>query len=184
MSTIGDQPLSSSICITSSDISSSSSTVLYTTASIKRSLLNDEVHFKILSNNNKRAKASCWKTFGFPAVSTQEDLKKFEIIPGFVSCKNCFDTYKYIDSSTANLYNHRCYRKESPDQTSITSFISSPRSTLNSSKMLSKKKDELKKICATWIADSIRPFQIVADAGFQRVVQACLDIGKRNKKYF
>ena len=83
MSNIGDQPLSSSICITSSDISSSSSTVLYTTASSKRSLLNDEVHFKIFSNNNKRAKASCWKTFGSPAVSTQEDLKKFEVLPGF-----------------------------------------------------------------------------------------------------
>ena len=30
----------------------------------------------------------------------------------------------------------------------------------------------------------MRPFQIVTDRGFQRVVQACLDIGKKNYKYF
>ena len=130
---------SSSISLPSSD-TSSSSTVLYTTASIRSSLLHDDIHFTILPNNNKRTVAPCWKTFGFPAVANKEDLKKFRIIPGFVSCKSCFDTYKYIDSSTANLYNHRCYRKESPNQTAITSFIRSPRSACSSSKILSKKK--------------------------------------------
>ena len=137
MSNIYEQQLSFSTSITSSDTSSSN--ITYSTTSIKRLLLNDDIHFKVLPNNRKRATAACWKSFGFRAVFNQDDLTKFEITPGFVSCKSCFDTYKYIDSSTANLYNHRCCREESSDQMSITSFIRSPRSTTNFSKMLKKK---------------------------------------------
>ena len=47
--------------------------------------------------------------------------------------------HKYIDSSTANSYAHRCYRNQSSDQTSITSFICSPRSRCSSSKNVLKK---------------------------------------------
>ena len=139
--------------------------------------MNDQVNFKILPNSSKRATAPCWKLFGFPAISDTEDSNKFDIIPGFVSCKKCFDTYKYIDSSTANLYSHHCHRNETCDQTSITSFIRSPRS-FTSTRNASKRKEELKQLCTKWIASSMRSFQIVSDPGFQRIVQTCFDIGK------
>ncbi len=139
MSNLNEPSSSSSFCTTLVDISSPSK-IVYSTSIIKRSLKDDQIHFQVLSNNNKRSKAMCWKTFGFPAICSNENLKKFE------SCKTCFDTYKYIDSSTANLYNHRCCRNEPTDQTSITSFIRSPRSTFSSSKTVSKKKRGTKTI--------------------------------------
>ena len=161
---------------------SSSSYTTYSTSSIRRSLFDDQTHFRVLPNSSKRSSASCWKIFGFPAKANGNDTNKFEIISGFVSCKSCFDTYKYIDSSTANLYAHRCYRNQSSDQTSITSFICSPRSRCSSSKNVLKKKNDLKELCTKWIADSMRPFQIVADPGFKRNVQTCFDIGKMTIK--
>jgi hypothetical protein len=160
--------------------SSTRSNTTFNTITIKHLLVNDHINYQVIDNKNKRSTAQCWKCFGFPGVLNSNDNKKFDIIPGFVSCKTCFDTYKYIDSSTANLYAHRCYRNESTDQTSITSFIRSPRLAFSSSKSLSKKKDELKQLCAKWIAGSMRPFQIVSDPGFAQIVQACLDIGKKN----
>jgi hypothetical protein len=52
-------------------------------------------------------------------------------------------------------------------------------------KLYQKKKEELKQLCTTWIAGSMRPFRIVTDPGFKRIIQACLDIGKKkNNKYF
>jgi hypothetical protein len=49
---------------------------------------------------------------------------------------------------------------------------------------MSKKKDELKQLFTTWIAGSMRPFQIVADPGFKPIVRACIDTGKNNHEYF
>jgi hypothetical protein len=171
----------SSSCTTPSRVLSSFGTA-HSTSAIRHSLMNDQTNFQVMPNSSKRSKASCWKTFGFPAKADDCNPKKFEIISGFVSCKRCFDTYKYMDSSTANLNAHRCSRTESSDQTCITSFIGSPRSTSGSSKNTSKKKEELKQLCTKWIATSMRPFQIVSDPGFIRIVQACLDIGKTHFK--
>jgi len=179
-----DELTSSSTSSSSISVVASTPRAVFTTTSIKNSLLNDQVHYQVLNNNSKRATASCWKTFGFPAVASHDDPKKFETIPGFVSCKTCFDTYRYIDSSTANLYAHRCYRNESPDQPTITSFIRSPQSSLNSSKTYKKRKEEMKQLCAKWIASSMRPFQIVSDPGFKQIVQTCITIGKEIIKIF
>ena len=120
--------------------SSTSPSTVFTTATIKRSLLNDHINYQVIENENKQSTAQCWKVFGFPGVLNSSDNKKFDIIPGFVSYKTCFDTYKYIDSSTANLYAHRCYRNESANQISITSFIRSPRLGFSSPKSLPKKR--------------------------------------------
>jgi hypothetical protein len=110
-------------------------------------------------------------------MSTVENPALFQIIPGFVSCKTCFETYKYIDSGTANLNAHICCRNLDPDQSAITSFVQSPRSTVTS-KAMSKKKEELKRLCTKWISGSMRSFQIVNDPGFKELTQLCLDIGK------
>jgi hypothetical protein len=152
------------------------SSVVYSSTSIKRSLLVDKKHFRVEPNPSKRATAPCWKVFGLPAMSTDEDPSKYQILPGFASCKTCFDTYKYIDSSTGNLNSHRCCRDLSSDQLSIASFLQSPRST-TASKLISKRKEEIKKLCAKWVAGSMRSFKIVNDRGLKDLIQACLDIG-------
>ncbi len=153
------------------------SSAVHSSSSIKRSLLVDKKHFRVEPNPSKRATASCWKIFGLPAMSNDDDPSKFKILPGFASCKTCFDTYKYIDSSTGNLNSHRCCRDASPDQSSIASFLQSPRST-NTSKIISRRKEEIKQLCARWVAGSMRSFRIVNDRGLKDLIQACLDIGK------
>ncbi|CAF4276527.1 unnamed protein product [Rotaria sordida] len=137
MLNIDDTSSSASSCATPTR-TSSSTTSTYSTSSIRQALIEDNVNFKVICNKRKRATASCWNTFGFPAKVKDGKVKTYEVVPGFVSCKTCFDTYKYIDSSTANLYGHRCHRNESSEQTSITSFIHSPRSANNLSKSQTK----------------------------------------------
>lgn len=110
-------------------------------------------------------------------MSTEEDPTKYEVLPGFASCKRCFDTYKYIDSSTGNLNNDRCCQDLSSDQSSIGSFLQSPRSS-SGAKQISKRKEEVKRLCAKWVACSMRSFGIVSDSGLKDLVQLCLDIGK------
>ncbi|CAF1070146.1 unnamed protein product [Didymodactylos carnosus] len=168
---------SSSLCHTPPLPSSPFSSTVLTSASIKRSLMTDKNRYRVQPNPSKRATAACWKVFGVPAMSTDDDPTKYEILPGFVSCKTCLDTYKYIDSSTGNLNNHRCCRESSPDQSSIASFLHLPRST-NSNKLISKRKEEIKQLCAKWVAGSMRSFQIVTDRGLKDSIQACLDIGR------
>ena len=38
---------------------------------------------------------------------------------GYAACKNCFETYRYIDSSTANLNSHVCPRVLSLNQLTL-----------------------------------------------------------------
>ncbi|CAF3010358.1 unnamed protein product [Rotaria sp. Silwood2] len=177
MLNVDDTSSSTSSCATPTRTLSSTTSV-YSTSSIRHALIKDNENFEVICNKRKRATASCWNTFGFPAKVKNGEVKTYEVIPGFVSCKICFDTYKYIDSSTANLYGHRCHRNESSDQTSISSFILSPRSGNHFSKNQTKKKEDIKKLCTRWVAGSMRSFRIVDDPGFKRIIQECLDIGK------
>ena len=82
----------------------------YTSVSIKRSLLHDQTHYRVVSNNSKCATASCWKIFGFPAVVPSQNENQFEIVHGYAARKNCFETHRFIGSSTANLNSHVCPR--------------------------------------------------------------------------
>ncbi len=42
----------------------------------------------------------------------------------------------------------------------------------------------MKKVCARWIAHSMRSFQIVKDPGFKAVIDECLKIGKKYLYYY
>ena len=157
---------------------SSSTTVKYTSASIKRFLLHDKKHYKIMSNPNKRATAACWSKFGLPAMGMEgDDESKFNVIKGFASCKNCFETYFYNDSSTTNLNAHRCLMDQQQGRLTFKSSGSPLRNTFGA-KLLSKKKEDMKKLCANWVASSLRPFSIVTDPGFKLILQECLTIGE------
>jgi hypothetical protein len=76
--------------------SSASPNTAFTTTTIKHLLVNDHINYQVIDNKNKRSTAQCWKYFGFPGALNSNDNKKFDIIPGFVSCKTCFDTYKQV----------------------------------------------------------------------------------------
>ena len=84
-------------------------------------------------------------------------LSPYEIVPGFVSC---------------NLKRHRCSQNISHDQSSISSFLRSPRSNITS-----KRREKIKPSCAKWMGGSLRPFQIVTNNELKNLIEACLDIG-------
>jgi hypothetical protein len=70
------------------------------------------------------------------------------------------------------LIDPHCSRSQPP-------HLESAQRTTTTNKIIAKKKDDLKKICARWIAHSMRSFQTVQDPGFKAVVEECLKIGKR-----
>lgn len=149
----------------------------YTSMSIKRLLTYEKKRYRVECNPSKRATAPCWKVFGFPVMISNEKENKFEIIPGFASCKTCFETYRYIDSSTANLNSHVCPRMLPSDQPTLAMKSQTPRSAM-ACKLLTQKKKEMTNLCARWVADSMRPFSIVDDRGLREIVDKSIEIGK------
>ncbi|CAF3329824.1 unnamed protein product [Rotaria sp. Silwood2] len=180
----------SSISHSSIQISSSepaiNSTSNYTSESIKLLLMNDSANYKVIPNQSKRVSAGCWKRMemGFPAKKLH-DKDEFIAIPSFASCFKCWETYRYVNSSTTHINSHKCPKLLSSNQTSLHQHFlltSSPRQTdqhtVPVSKAIVKRKEEMKKVCARWIAHSMRSFQIVQDSGFKDVIDVCLTIGR------
>ena len=149
----------------------------YRSDSIKRLLTHEKTRYRVECNPSKRATALCWKVFGLPAVLSNENENKFEIITGFASCKTCFETYRYIDSSTANLNSHVCPRQLPSTQSKLFPQSRTPRSMM-ACKLLTQKKKEMTNLCARWAADSMRPFSIITDRGFREIIDKSIEIGK------
>ena len=148
---------------------------IHTSASLKRALLHDHQHYRVQPNSSTRATTQCWKAFGFPSKIKEDNPNEFTIISGFASCKTCFETYKYMDSSTGNLNSHQCSRSLPSDQQTLSSFVKSP--SRNNGKLIARQKEEIKKLCVRWIASSMRPFQIVSDPGLKQIVKASISFG-------
>ncbi len=147
----------------------------YTSKSIEK-LLKNKNEYKVVNNPGKRVKAACCTIFGFPARITSE--KEFEIIPGFASCKDCFETFRHVDGSTTSLNEHQCPRIAAKGQQSIEECLNFvPQRSAVIDKLIKKKKENVKRLCAQWAATSMRPFQIVNDPGFRNIIQECLNIG-------
>jgi hypothetical protein len=181
----------SSIEILSSD-SVMNSPSRYTSESIKLLLQNDNKNYKVVSNKSKRVSAACWKNMGmgFPAKKLN-DKDEFTVIPGFASCFKCFETYRYVNSSTTHINSHKCSNLLPSDQTSLDHHFASKspahqteQRTIPITKAIVKKKEEMKKVCARWIAHSMRCFKIVQDPGFKAVIDECLKIGKKYLHYY
>ena len=182
----------SSISYSSIQISSEepavNSTSNYTSESIKLLLMNDNTNYKVIPNQSKRVSATCWKRMemGFPAKKSH-DKDELIPIPGFASCFKCFETYRYLNSSTTHINSHKCPKLLPSNQTSIDQhFLSKSNPHQNNqravpvTKAIIKRKEQMKKICARWIAQSMRSFQIVEDSGFLAVIDECLKIGKKH----
>lgn len=125
------------------------------TSEIKSKILNGEL--KII---NKRGNSKVWNVFGKIECLTGVEL------PNFVVCRICNNVYKYNSKSTSNLVKHKCYLstiKEDKEKCKID-----VEATLK--KLLIKDITE-------WTIVNSRPFQIVADSGFEKVSARLISIG-------
>ncbi|CAF1334587.1 unnamed protein product, partial [Rotaria sp. Silwood1] len=103
-----------------------------------------------------------WTKFSLPARRIAKNPNRYEIIPNYLSCNKCFQTYRFLDSNTSSMRDHRCPKDISSTQMQLKSFVtSSPTASSSSSPSLS----------------GMRPFQIISDSGLQAILQECLDIG-------
>jgi len=75
----------------------------YSSDSITLLSKNDNENYKVIPNLSKRVSAACWKKMGmgFPAQKLH-DKNEFIAIPGYASCFKCFETSRYVDSSTTH----------------------------------------------------------------------------------
>ena len=187
-----DSSISHSSIETLSSDSVMNSPSSYTSESIKLLLKNDNKNYKVVPNKSKRVSAACWKNMGmgFPAKKLN-DKDEFTVILGFASCFKCFETYRYVSSSTTHINSHKCLNLLPSDQTSLDHHFAfkSPahqteQRTISTTKVIVKKKEEMKKVCARWIAHSMRSFEVVQDPGFKAVIDECLKIGKKNLHYY
>ncbi|CAF4456427.1 unnamed protein product [Rotaria sp. Silwood2] len=158
----------------------------YNSDSVKLLLQTDNKNYKVILNDSKRASSACWKTMGmgFPAKKLH-DKDEFIAIPGFASCSKCFETYRYIDSSTTHIKSHKCGTSLSLNQSSLNHYFQSKQPisgsverTITITKAIAKRKERIREVCARWIAHSMRSFQIVTDPGFKAVIDECLKIGQ------
>ena len=137
----------------------------------------------VVLKNTKNVSSDIWQKFGLPARRSSNNSNRFEVIPNYSSCFKCFQTYRFLDSTTSSMRDHKCPQEVSNAQTQFKSFISSPTTSSSFSRSAftlkkgKEKKENIKKLLVQWVVTSMRPFQIVSDPGLQAIMQECLDIG-------
>ncbi|CAF4179202.1 unnamed protein product [Rotaria sp. Silwood2] len=124
----------SSIQISSSELAINS-TSNYTSESIKLLLMNDSANYKVIPN---------------------------QMIPGFVSCFKCWETYRYVNSSTTHINSHKCPKLLSSNQTYLDQhFLSksiphqTDQRTVPVTKAIAKRQEEMKKVCREFGPDTV-----------------------------
>ncbi|CAF3622568.1 unnamed protein product [Rotaria socialis] len=162
---------------------------IYTSELIKSLLKSDNENYKVVPNKSQRVSAACWKNrgMGFPAKKLN-NKDEFTVIPGFASCSKCFETYRYVNSSTTHINAHKCLNLLPSDQTSLDHHFPSKslahqteQRTVPITKAIARKKEAMKKVCAVWIAHSMRSFKVVQDPGFKAVIGECLKIAANER---
>ncbi|CAF4071163.1 unnamed protein product, partial [Rotaria sp. Silwood1] len=134
----------------------------------------------------KNVSSDIWTKFGLPARRIAKNRNRYETIPNYSSCNKCFQTYRFLDSNTSSIRDHKCPKDISSTQMQLKSFFtSSPTASSSSppsrstliSKVIKEKKEIIKKLFVRWVVRGMRPFQIISDSGLQAILQECLDIG-------
>ena len=182
---MNDIDLSSPVCI--DDTPCRSQVKQSFTASSIENLLKrkDSIkRFIVIENNLKKNSSTAWSTFGFPAQQIEDGA--YERIHGFASCFQCKTTYTFQSDgsgSTKHLLRHRCSKPESLSEGSQRGplhmlFKSRQKAA---AAINSKDSTEIKDALTRWVCRSVRPFNIVEDAGLRDILQTVLDLGKSNK---
>lgn len=177
---------SSSSSILSFDVSRSSHTL--SAENIITNLKYNKKNWTIV--DVKKKKSECWKCFGIPAFKS--DNGNAEMFDKFVSCKYCYTTYAY-SSSTRNMIKHtETCDGFNPKQVHFTKTTegdssqgiqlsnqssSSPGSSPTNNKKLDSHKHKMNNLLVEWICSSIRPLNIVEDAGFKKLIEEAIHIG-------
>ena len=164
-----------------STVSNLNSVQQYTAASIENLLKQKDSskQFIVIKNDQKRVSSLAWSTFGFPAKRLEDG--SYQRIIGFASCFECKDTYSYQSDgsgSTKYLLKHICSKKSSlsseDSQGQMDKFIKLKTST--SIKLTEQDRTQIRDELTKWICSSIRPFNIVSDAGLKTILKKIIDI--------
>ncbi|CAF3928238.1 unnamed protein product, partial [Rotaria sp. Silwood1] len=82
----------------------------------------------------KNFSSDIWTKFSLPARRIAKNPNRYEIIPNYLSCNKCFQTYRFLDSNTSSMRDHRCPKDISSTQMQLKSFVtSSPTASSSSS---------------------------------------------------
>ncbi|CAF3499001.1 unnamed protein product [Rotaria sp. Silwood2] len=121
--------------------------------------------------------ASWWSNFGFAKENISGETS---FVSNFISCQQCFTTFRYGLSSTESIARHQCHGLTS----SCNSASNDYSHTLDKHVIKSKtsfrpsKQQYLTKLFSTWISDNLSPISIVEDSGLREICFHFYDLGK------
>ncbi|CAF1165617.1 unnamed protein product [Rotaria sordida] len=150
-------------------------------------LKNNNDEYAIIKNK-KKVSSGIWLKFGLPARKKDKNSNQYDVIPNYSSCFKCFHTYRFIDSCTSSMRDHKRPQEISKGQQQLTLHHASPTLSASSSssssrsiilsQIIKQKKENIKKLFVQWVVTSMRPFQIISDSGLEVIMQECLNIGR------
>ncbi|CAF3835637.1 unnamed protein product [Rotaria sp. Silwood1] len=141
----------------------------YTVDKIKYRLQHDKANYEVADNDTSRFKSKCWNVFGFP--TEKNEAGRFERINGFVSCKQCYQTFTYTSTTgTRHLNAHICVinfltNSTTSAPTTVQTTLDNISKNLKQIKLSDKEQHKFKDLMAKWICADMRPFTITEDTG-------------------
>ena len=134
----------------------------------------DRKQYIVTKNLSSFIKSEVWNKFGFPAKLENDDVH--EVIPGFVTCFDCFKTLSF-DGSTKYMIKHKCLipaaaRAEQVVHQGLMDKYLSKKPVIQK-----QDKENMKEKFIIWTCSSIRPFSIIEDPGFIDILNEAIRIG-------
>lgn len=150
------------------------------TDEIKRLLSIRNDRFTIVAHGvTKSHLASWWSNFGFAKETISGETFS---VSNFVSCQQCFTTYRYGSSSTETISRHQCpgLASSSSCKSATTEYLFTLDKHLVKQKnpFRHSEQQNLTKLVSTWICDSLRPISIIEDSGLREICSYFYDLGK------
>ncbi|KAL7728880.1 hypothetical protein ACLKA6_004222 [Drosophila palustris] len=106
----------------------------------------------------KRGRSRVWNMFGTLVDENGDDIEHF------VACRSCFNTYKYVNS-TSNLVKHKCYLNyEAKENGGMVDVDNETKGKLNDA-------------AAQWLVTNCRQLNIIEDSGLKNMARIFLSIG-------
>lgn len=124
--------------------------------------------------------ASWWSNFGFAKETISGDSF---IVSNFVSCTQCFTTYRYGSCSTESISRHQCQGLTSSSSSSKTAageylFTLDKHLVKQKNSFRHTEQQHLTKLFSSWICDNLRSISIIEDSGLREICSYFYDLGK------
>ncbi|CAF4044377.1 unnamed protein product, partial [Rotaria sp. Silwood1] len=130
----------------------------------------------VKKNSSQLIKSDAWSKFGFPAKQRSENV--YDILPGFVSCSDCFRTLVY-DGSTKYMIKHKCVVAAAAATELVVNTGTMDNYLLKKPVIQKQDKEKMKEKFVIWSCSSIRPFSIIEDPGFIDILNEAIKIGQK-----